>query len=63
MESQARKYFINTVLGFVPDLVVCWAAARFTDSGWPGFFLALLGLQAIYLFFWFKNAIWSWLLF
>jgi len=63
MGPQARQYFLNTVLGFVPDLVVCWAAAHFTNSGWPGFFISLVALQAIYLFFWFKNALWAWLLF
>jgi hypothetical protein len=39
MEPQARTYFLNAVLVFVPDLVVGWAAARLTDSGWYGFFI------------------------
>jgi hypothetical protein len=51
------------VLGVVPDLLICWAAARLTDSGWSGFFIAILSLQAVYLFFWFKTACWAWLLF
>lgn len=63
MEPQARTYVLNMVLGSVPDLIVCWAAMRLTDSGWSGFFIALVALQAVYLFFWFKNALWAWLLF
>jgi hypothetical protein len=47
----------------VPDVVVCWTAAHLTDSGWSGFFITPIALQAIYLFFWFKNALWAWLLF
>ncbi|MCC6468729.1 MAG: hypothetical protein IT563_10445 [Alphaproteobacteria bacterium] len=53
----------NLILAFVPDLVVGWAAARLTDSGWSGFFIILAVLQAIYFFYWFKAALWSWLLF
>jgi hypothetical protein len=63
MEPQARRYVLNAVLAFVPDLVVCWAAARLTDSGWFAFFITLVALQAVYLFFWFKTALWAWLLF
>jgi hypothetical protein len=40
MEPQARTYVLNMVFAFVPDLVVCWAAARLTDSGWSGFLTA-----------------------
>ena len=63
MQSLARTYILNIALGFVPDVIVCWIAARLTDSGWFGFFITLLLLQATYLFFWFKNASWAWLLF
>lgn len=63
MEPQARTYLLNMLLAFVPDLVVGWIAARLTDSGWYGFFITLIVLQAIYFFFWFKNALWAWLLF
>jgi hypothetical protein len=54
---------LNIVLNFVPDPVVCWAAAKLTDSGWSGFWIMLVALQCIYIFFWLKNALWSWLLF
>ena len=63
MEPQARTYVLGMALGSVPDLVICWAAMRLTDSGWSGFFIALVALQAIYLFFWFKTALWTWLVF
>lgn len=61
MELLTRTYVLNWGLAFVPDLAVCWAAARLTDSGWSGFFITLVALQAIYFFFWFKNALWAWL--
>ena len=63
MQPQSRTYLLNILLAFIPDLIVSWAAARLTDSGWSGFFLTLVVLQAIYCFFWFKNALWAWLLF
>jgi hypothetical protein len=63
MEPQARSYFLGMVIAFIPDLVICWVAARLTDSGWSGFFITLVVLQAIYFFFWFKQALWAWLVF
>jgi hypothetical protein len=51
----ARTYVLNIILAFMPDLLVAWAAAEFTDSGWSGFFITLLVLQAIYFFLWGKN--------
>ena len=63
METPTRTYVLNVVLASVPDLVVCWFVARLTNSGWSGFFIALVVLQAIYFFFWFKFAAWSWLVF
>jgi hypothetical protein len=58
-----RSYFVNVLLAFVPDLAVGWIAMRITDSGWSGFFLTLIALQAVYFFFWLKTALWTWLLF
>jgi hypothetical protein len=54
---------LNVILAFVPDLLLAWVAMKLTDSGWSGFFVALLALQAVYFFFWAKTAAWSWLLF
>src|SRR5262249_6143456 len=59
----AQTYILNMVLAFIPDLLICWAVMNVTDRGWSGFFLTLLALQMIYLFFWLKTALWSWLLF
>ncbi len=59
MGSSARTLVLRIVLGWVPDLLVCWAAARLTDSGWSGFFITLVALRAIYFFFWLKNAVWG----
>jgi hypothetical protein len=63
MKPEARAHVLGIVLGSVPDLFVSWAAMRLTDTGWSGFFIALVALQAIYLFFWLKTALWSWLVF
>jgi hypothetical protein len=63
MDPQLRRYGLGMVVGLVPDLVVSWAAARLTDSGWSGFFITMVGLQAIYFFFWLKRALWAWLVF
>jgi hypothetical protein len=62
-QPTARTYVLNIVLGFVPDLIVAWAVMRLTDNEWSSFWITLVALQAIYFFFWFKQALWSWLLF
>lgn len=63
MEPKKSAFAFNIIMGWVPDLALCWGAAKLTDSGWPGFFWAFLALQAIYLFFWLKNAVWHWALY
>jgi hypothetical protein len=63
MEPKVHTYVLNVILAFVPDLVVAWAVMRLTESGWSGFWITLLALQAIYFFFWLKQALWGWLLF
>ena len=63
MESKAHTYVLNIALSLVPDLALCWVASNVTESGWVGFWVSLIGLQAIYFFFWLKQALWSWLLF
>jgi hypothetical protein len=63
MHPETRTYLWGMVVGNIPDLVICWIAMRLTDSGWSGFFIAYAVLQAIYLFFWLKTTLWSWLVF
>jgi uncharacterized membrane protein YdjX (TVP38/TMEM64 family) len=63
MNPETRTYLWGAALGSVPDLVICWVAMDLTDSGWSGFFTTYAVLQAIYLFFWLKTALWSWLVF
>ena len=63
MEPQLRSYGLGMAISLVPDLIICWATARLTDSGWSGFFITLVLLQAIYFFFWLKQALWGWLVF
>jgi len=63
MHPETRTYLWGMVVGNIPDLVICWIAMRLTDGGWSGFFITYVVLQAIYLFFWLKTALWSWLVF
>src|SRR4051812_30123942 len=63
LQPSLSKQLIGLALVAVPDMVVCWLAARLTDSGWSGFWITFACLQAIYFVFWFKNASWNWLLF
>jgi hypothetical protein len=63
MEPKVHTYLLNMVLAFVPDLVVAWAAMRLTNNEWSSFWIVLIALQATYFFFWFKQALWGWLLF
>ena len=63
MDGYARTYWLNVALNVIPDLAVCWAVMRLTDSSWTGYFITFAALQAIYFFFWLKTAVWSWLLF
>jgi hypothetical protein len=63
MNQETRTYLWGVVIGSVPDLIICWVAMRLTDSGWSGFFITYAVLQGIYLFFWLKTAVWSWLVF
>jgi hypothetical protein len=59
VDPQTRTFALRIVLGWVPDLIICWVVARLTDSGWSGFFITLAALQAIYFFLWLKGALWG----
>ena len=64
IQSQIKRAFWrNIALGTLPDLLIAAAAAYYFDSGLLGFVAVYLGLQAIYLAIWIKNALWGWGLF
>jgi hypothetical protein len=55
--------FLRIIIAFVPDMVIGWVAAHLTNSGWYGFFVTVVALQAVYFFLWLKRGLWSWFLF
>jgi hypothetical protein len=61
--KQARGVTANAFVGFIPDILVAWAAAYFFDIGLLGFVGILIGLQCLYFLIWLKNCAWDWLLF
>jgi hypothetical protein len=58
-----RKTWINGLLALIPDAIIAWIAAAYTDSGIFGFILTLIGLQCIYFLIWAKNSLWMWLMY
>ena len=58
-----RTFWLNATLGLMPDALIAVVLASMTDSGVVGFFVALVGLQALYFLIWVKNSIWAWALF
>lgn len=55
--------FLRLIIAFMPDMVIGWVVAHLTNSGWYGFVITLVALQAVYFFFWLKRTLWSWFLF
>ena len=61
--QQKRNILISAALSLVPDVLISIVIAWMSGDGVPIFFVALLGLQVLYLALWAKNSIWSWLYF
>jgi hypothetical protein len=61
--NSKRLVFINYLLGFIPDLIMSWIIVKIFHWGLEYIFLAFLGLQILYLTLWFKNTIWTWIVF
>ena len=58
-----RTMWMSWLLGLIPDAIIAWIAAAYTDSGIFGFILALIGLYCVYLLIWTKNSLWMWLMY
>ncbi len=56
-----RSVWTNAALNFIPDIAIGVIAAQITDSGWVGFFVTLIGLQALYFLLWVKTSCWMWI--
>jgi type II secretory pathway component PulL len=63
MASSVRIYMTNAVISFIPDVLISWVVAMLTDSGWRGFLISFVALQALYLLLWAKRTAWGWLQF
>lgn len=61
--KQKRTFWLNIVLGFIPDTVVSIILSAVFNGGLGGFFFSLIGLQCVYFLIWIKNSIWAWSLF
>jgi hypothetical protein len=60
-KQQQRSFWFYSAVNSIPDLLIAWAVAEYSDSGLLGFGAAWLGLQALYLLIWAKNSVWLWL--
>ena len=58
-----RQYWINSILGWIPDLIIAAIIAVIFGGGAWVFVLALLGLQLLYFLFWLRRTIWGWIVF
>jgi hypothetical protein len=58
-----RSMWVNGLLALIPDAVIAWIAAWYTDSGVLGFIGVMLGLQCLYFLIWAKNSLWMWLMY
>lgn len=56
-----RSYWTIAALGFIPDVLLAWIAARWAGNG--EFLFFFMGLYVVYLLIWVKNTIWSWTMF
>jgi hypothetical protein len=57
------KQVLNGLLALIPDAIIAWIAATYTESGIFGFILTLIGLWCVYLLIWAKNSLWAWLMY
>lgn len=58
-----RKFWFNTVLGTIPDVLIAFGLTVWFNSGLVGFVAVFIGLQILYLLIWTKNSIWGWIMF
>ena len=55
-----RNFWVNSMLGMTPDVLIATAVAMYNDEGIAAFFFVLIGLQVVYLLIWTKNTVWAW---
>jgi hypothetical protein len=55
-----RNFWINSIFGMTPDVLVAAAITAYNSEGFVTFLLVFLGLQIVYLLIWIKNTVWAW---
>jgi hypothetical protein len=58
-----RSRWMGGLLGLIPEAVIAWIVAAYTETGVLGFVGVVLGLLCVYLLIWIKNSLWSWLVY
>jgi hypothetical protein len=58
--KQARTFWLNFIMGFVPEILVSLALTLAFKGDVTVFVFTLIGLQCLYLLLWIKNSLWMW---
>jgi hypothetical protein len=58
-----RQYWINSILGLIPDLVIAGVITSVIGGAIGTFVLALVALQVVYFLVWLRKTIWAWIVF
>lgn len=60
---ETRAVWKNFFISLIPEVIFSAIVTMVAGGDWGGFFVVLLGLQAVYLAIWAKNSVWAWVLF
>lgn len=60
---ESRAVWKNFFISLIPEVIFSAIVTMVAGGDWGGFFVVLLGLQAVYLAIWAKNSVWAWVLF
>jgi hypothetical protein len=58
-----RQYWINSVLGLIPDLAIAAIINSVIAGNIGTFILVFIGLQLLYFLVWLRKTIWAWIVF
>jgi hypothetical protein len=58
-----RRFWVNSLLGLIPDAVIAVILAGATETGLLGFLATNVGLQVLYGLLWAKTSVWGWIMF
>jgi hypothetical protein len=61
--KQERSMWMSALINSIPDIAIAWIASDYFVIGPIGFVGVFLGIQAVYLFLWLKQLLWSWLVY